>query len=102
MDGHQDTKATLRDMPAMTEKGFTHKRNALRTQIRRSVKIMQKQIELIRTLFESGDTESVGTENDTLRRLYQDITDANKQLASCFKSQAPSEEEEKEDLGDTK
>ena len=47
MDGNQDTKANLRDMPAMIEKGFTHKRNALRTRMRRSVKIMEKQIELI-------------------------------------------------------
>ena len=97
MFGDSSSKGALRDQPTLTEKGYAHRRNVLRTQMQRTYKLMQQQMQLLDTLLTSGDTTTVSAENDTLRRLYQDITDANNQIASCVKKDGPSEADAAED-----
>ena len=88
------SKGELREAPLMTEKGYSHRREVLWSQMQRTFKVMQKQIRILDTLTasgDSGDPEMVYTESETLRRLYQDITNANNQFASCIKKDDPSE-----------
>ena len=73
------SKGELREVPLMTEKGYSHRREVLWSQMQRTFKAMQKQIRILDTLTasgDSGDPEMVYTESETLRRLYQDITNA--------------------------
>ena len=94
------SKGELREAPLMTEKGYSHRREVLWSQMQRTFKVMQKQIRILDTLTasgDSGDPEMVYTESETLRRLYQDITNANNQFASCIKKDDPSESEEADD-----
>ena len=93
-------KGELRQVPCLTEKGYTHRRALLWSQMQRTFKAMQKQIQILDTLTTpegSGDPEIVNTETGTLRGLYQNITDANNQFASCIKRDDPSESEQEED-----
>ena len=89
MEDESSSKGELRQAPILTEKGYTHRRTLLWSQIQRTFKAMQNQIQILDTLITpggSGDPEIVNRETDTLRRLYQDITDANNQFASTIQS----------------
>ena len=100
MEDEPSLKGELRQTPLLTDKGYTHRRTVIWTQMQRTFKAMQKQIQILDTLTKPegcGDPENVNTENETLRRLYQDIIDGNNQIASCIKRDDPSEAEQEED-----
>ena len=100
MEDEASTNGELRKVPLMTEKGYSHRRNVLWSQMQRTFKVLQRQIQILDSLTastDSGDPEMVIAESGTLGRLHRDITDANNQFASCVKKGDPTESEETED-----
>ena len=51
------SKMVLRQVPAMTEKGYTHKRKVLGSAMQRTGKVMEQQMQLIEGLRVAGDID---------------------------------------------
>ena len=90
-------KSTLRQGPGMTEKGFSHRRKVLHSQMQRTAQVMERQMQIMDSLLISEDIDQVNTEKDALTRLYQSFTETNTKFTSCMKKEGPSESEQAED-----
>ena len=91
----ESTVTRVTQMTGETEpksgKGEIQRCKLLQAQMKRSSKLMGKQIEIIEALLSSSDIDTVNTETSSLDRLHHEISDANAQLQCYYAQMDPSD-----------